>query len=79
MAVVLSEMKGNARTDGEGPFVVKKENGAPAVNGNGVNGSGSGSGKGSLRVPERVIEEGVRVVRGCLEEVVDIEGDGEGS
>ncbi|MCJ1393535.1 hypothetical protein MMC18_006410 [Xylographa bjoerkii] len=71
MAVVLREMKGNGRMDGEGSFAVKKENGV-----NGVNGAGSG--KGALRVPERVVEEGVRVVRGCLEEVVDIEGE-EGS
>ncbi|MCJ1433289.1 hypothetical protein MMC27_002648 [Xylographa pallens] len=86
MAVVLQEMKGNSsgRGDGGGAFAgggVKRENennnnGAGGVNGvNGVNGGGEGA---SLRVPERVVEVGVRVVRGFLDEVVDIEGEEEG-
>ena len=87
MAVVLREMKGSSSSGGAfvGGGGGKRENGgggdrnsnsgnngAGGVNGvNGVNGGGKGA---ALRVPERVVEVGVRVVRGFLDEVVDIEG-----
>ena len=32
-------------------------------------------GKTDVRVPERVVKEGVRVVRGVLEEVVDLDAE----
>lgn len=44
-----------------------------------VNGAGAGAGAGDkgerLKVPTRVIEEGVRVVRAALEGVVEIGDD----
>lgn len=42
------------------------------ANGNAVNGT---EGRGSLAVPRRVVEEGVRIVRGVLEEVVEVMGE----
>lgn len=47
-----------------------EENGV--TNGNAVNGT---EGRGSLAVPRRVVEEGVRIVRGVLEEVVEVTGE----
>ena len=65
--MIYQEIKGE---DGEGG----RTNGNNRMNGSGVNGEGSsGKVKTDVRMPERVIKEGVRIVKGVLEEVVDIE------
>jgi len=58
----------------------KKVNGTVNGNGlNGVNGSGKEIGRGeggkSLAVPKKVVEEGLRVTRECLELVCKEEGE----
>ncbi|MCJ1413385.1 hypothetical protein MMC19_007490 [Ptychographa xylographoides] len=71
MAVVMGEMKGGER---DRAFEVKRENG---VKENGVNGTGKANGISNeegegMRVPVRVVEEGVKIVRGVLDGVVDV-------
>lgn len=70
MATVMAELKANAIQDGSGPFV----NGGTVMVGEEINGSGTVD-SGQLKVPARVIEEGVKVVRGALEGCVDIVGE----
>ena len=71
MARVMSELKQNGRHDGGGGFA--ETNGAKE-NGNTSAENGLLEG-GSLRVPRRVVEEGVKVVKGALEGCVEIVGE----
>lgn len=61
MGVVMREARGK---DGEGEG---ERNGEESKEG-----EGDGGGKTDVRIPERVVREGVRIVRGVLEEVVDV-------
>lgn len=45
------------------------------VNGAGKNGVNGGDGGGKLKVPQRVVEEGVNVVRAALEPIVVVGED----
>ncbi|MCJ1247347.1 hypothetical protein MMC30_004561 [Trapelia coarctata] len=48
--------------------------GSAFTNGN-TGANGNGEGRGRLAVPRRVVEAGVRIVRGVLEEVVEVTGE----
>jgi hypothetical protein len=80
MNIIMNEIKyGTMGAVGtSNGFDVKRENGTRGgKNGVTTNGDG-GEERVDLRVPPRVIDEGIKIVRGVLETLVDIEGAEEG-
>ena len=51
----------------------EKEKEKDGVNGNG-NGGGNNGNKTDVRIPEELVREGVRIVKGALEEIIEFEG-----
>ena len=63
MGKIIAEAKGG-----------KKESEKEGGSGRSINGNGGSGSKTDVRIPELLVKEGVRIVRGALEDVVDFEG-----